>query len=172
MPDLCAFYRPDVTCLPCSGSRKRGESGAPLRATASALRVPSVQNAPRHIAPDPALIVPESVRATDDSVFTAADWSNVLKGYSSQYVEHDYWVDESMIEGTSPASPRPVWSLKSSIASLMRLVYCLAASAYNGDCTMQAPFQKIWRERCCAMGRGCLKSEASRCPSRLTGMVW
>ena len=83
----------------CPGSKKRGESGAPLRAAASALQIPSVQAAPRYIAPEEALIVPESVRVTDDSVFTAGDWNNVLKGYSSQYVEHDYWVDESMING-------------------------------------------------------------------------
>ena len=92
----------------CPGSKKRGESGAPLRATASALQIPSVQTAPRHIAPGEALIVPESLRVTDDSVFTAADWNNVLKGYSSQYVEHDFWVDESMIEGNSLDSPHPV----------------------------------------------------------------
>ena len=55
--------------------------------------------------PEQALIAPESVRVTDDSVFTAADWNNVLKGYSSQYVEHDYWVDESMIEGDLLDSP-------------------------------------------------------------------
>ncbi len=36
---------------------------------------------------------------SDDSVFTPADWANVLKGYRSQYVEHDYWVPASMIEG-------------------------------------------------------------------------
>ena len=88
-------------CLPRPGSRKRGESGAPLRAAASTLQIPSVQTVPRHIALKELLIIPESLRVTDDSVFTAADWSNVLKGYSSQYVEHDYWVDESMIEGNS-----------------------------------------------------------------------
>ena len=100
-----------MACLPRPGSKKRGESGAPLRAAASALQIPSVQAAPRHIAPEQPLIVPESVRVTDDSVFTAADWSNVLKGYSSQYVEHDFWVDESMIEGSSLDSLHPARNL-------------------------------------------------------------
>ena len=45
--------------------------------------------------------VPDTQRlGGDDSVFTPADWANVLKGYKSQYVEHDYWVPASMIEGT------------------------------------------------------------------------
>ena len=48
--------------------------------------------------PPPA--VPEADSSSgDDSVFTPADWANVLKGYRSQYVEHDFWVDASMIEG-------------------------------------------------------------------------
>lgn len=31
--------------------------------------------------------------------FTETDWDNVIQGYTSQYVERDYWVDPSMVEG-------------------------------------------------------------------------
>ncbi|CAL8467343.1 g6880 [Coccomyxa elongata] len=38
-----------------------------------------------------------------ENLFTEADWDNVIKGYTSQYVERDYWVDASMVEGRIPA---------------------------------------------------------------------
>ena len=118
-PPRCAdCYRANVAnfslqmaWLSCSGSKKRGESGAPLHATTSALQIPSVQTVPRHIAPEQALLVPESLRVTDDSVFTASDWDNLLKGYASQYFEHDFWVDDSMIEGNSSGLRHLVWNL-------------------------------------------------------------
>jgi hypothetical protein len=32
-------------------------------------------------------------------MFTATDWENLMKGYTSQHFEHEYWVEESAIEG-------------------------------------------------------------------------
>ena len=61
-----------------------------------------MQASPSHAIPSQAPAVPQPLRFrsdSDDSVFTPADWENVLKGYRSQYVEHEFWVDPSMIEG-------------------------------------------------------------------------
>ncbi len=82
----------------CAGSRHK-ERGAPLHAASSVLQIPSVQTPPSHGLLGQAPSLPESYRPDDDSVFTAADWDNVLKGYQSQYVEHDFWVDASQVEG-------------------------------------------------------------------------
>lgn len=35
----------------------------------------------------------------DDSTFGERDLKNFLSGYKSQYVEHAYWVEDSMVEG-------------------------------------------------------------------------
>ena len=86
----------------CAGSRHK-ERGAPLHAASSVFQIPSVQTPPSHGLLGQAPSVPESYRPDDDSVFTAADWANVLKGYQSQYVEHDFWVDASQIEGARSA---------------------------------------------------------------------
>ena len=72
----------------------------PLHAASSVLQIPSVQTLPGYAVPSQAPPVPDTESpGSDDSVFTPADWANVLKGYKSQYVEHDYWVPASMIEG-------------------------------------------------------------------------
>lgn len=34
-----------------------------------------------------------------EELFTDTDWDRVIKGYTSQYVERDYWVDACMVEG-------------------------------------------------------------------------
>ncbi|BDA40369.1 beta,beta-carotene 15,15'-dioxygenase [Coccomyxa sp. Obi] len=44
-----------------------------------------------------------AIPAQREDSFTDADWDNVIRGYTSQYVERDYWVDTSMIEGSIPA---------------------------------------------------------------------
>lgn len=47
-------------------------------------------------------------------MFTDADWDMLMRGYTSQYMEHDFWLDDSMIEGAylcllNPI--RPDWRL-------------------------------------------------------------
>ena len=81
-----------------AGSRSR-DRGTALHAATSALQIPSVQTNPSHAIPSQVPAVLERLTSTDDNVFTASDWDNVLKGYRSQYIEHDFWVDDSMIEG-------------------------------------------------------------------------
>ena len=44
----------------------------------------------------------EEAASSDEAMFTERDWENVLLGYTSQHVEHDYWIPESMIEGAGP----------------------------------------------------------------------
>lgn len=84
----------------CYAGSQRRERGRPLNAASSALQIPSVQPLPGYAVPSQPPPVPDTERASsDDSVFTPADWANVLKGYRSQYVEHDYWVPANMIEG-------------------------------------------------------------------------
>ena len=81
---------------------------------AAATTQPSAVNIPRSLSPQ--LIQPRqekgyckpvkppnrrASRGEQEDIFTDADWNNVIKGYTSQYVERDYWIDASMIEGAS-----------------------------------------------------------------------
>lgn len=69
-------------------------------AASSVLNIFSIQTRPGQAVLRQPPVAPEADSlSSDDSVFTPADWANVLKGYRSQYVEHDFWVDASMIEG-------------------------------------------------------------------------
>lgn len=41
-----------------------------------------------------------------EELFTDTDWNSVIKGYTSQYVERDYWVDACMVEGAHMCQTR------------------------------------------------------------------
>ncbi|PSC73715.1 carotenoid oxygenase [Micractinium conductrix] len=67
------------------------------------------QQHPRHTAAAAAAVPasaspPASAQQADiGSRFDQSDWDAFLRGYRSQHVEHAYWVEEGMVEGTIPA---------------------------------------------------------------------
>lgn len=42
---------------------------------------------------------PTSASLPSSKVFTNEDYKNFLKGYKSQVEEHDYWIEDDMIQG-------------------------------------------------------------------------
>lgn len=74
---------------------------------------------------------PDGEQSVD--IFTDADWDNLMKGYTSQYVEHDFWVEDSMVEGVCCTSklvyaPDPNLVLASSLPKLcLNISECMHA---------------------------------------------
>ncbi len=58
-----------------------------------------------------------------EELFTDADWDNVIKGYTSQYVERDYWVDASMVEGAHVCLHLPAAAFACSICSIREALH-------------------------------------------------
>ena len=72
--------------------------------------LPPAVSLPQQPAEVPALpeeVVDSDAAQDEDDMFTERDWENVLRGYTSQHREHDFWIPDSMIEGEG----LPSWPL-------------------------------------------------------------
>lgn len=118
----------------------------------------------------PALPEEPGSSSDEDDMFTERDWHNVLRGYTSQHVEHDFPIPDSMIEGEAlhmqlgPAPHRracmpPHVAAKASLRHRMVMV-------------TQAGSRNTWKERFCATGPACLTSAAQPSTSPLTATAW
>ena len=86
----------------CTGKRRRLQQQTAATAPAAAQAPAELRAAipvlapPRRSTPD-AQGLPEAAEGGD--VFTEEDWRAVLRGYTSQFCEHEVWIDDSMVEG-------------------------------------------------------------------------